>query len=148
MAKPIYIRPYNKDTDALLLATWLYAGRDENLFDPGLFERKQVMIFTAFDETGVVGFIPVAVVYLVESLAFRPGLPDVTKTKALLSFQQVLVSKAAEGNVPDAFCVAQDERFLRFMERYGWRRPVAAMRNLHFADFERRPPEDDHANNA
>jgi len=141
MANMVYIRPYDKDTDAKLLVEWLYAGRESNLFDPEIFRRGQAVIFTAFDDSGIIGFIPVVLCYLVESLAFKPGLPSVTEMKALVAFQHVLVHKALEQNVPDTFCVTLNEDLLRHMERYGWRPAVAPLRNLHFADLERKDKE-------
>jgi len=78
MAHQVWIRPFNKDTDARLLVEWLFAGREQNRFDPEQFKKGQVRVFTAFDESGIIGFIPVARCYLVESLAFKPGLSPVT----------------------------------------------------------------------
>lgn len=90
MSHQVWVRPYDEEKDKKLLVEWLYAGRHGNRFDPELFlgyllpdKKKLVEIFTAFDEREILGFIPVRLAYVAESLAFKPGTAPVTEAKAL-----------------------------------------------------------------
>lgn len=136
MSQQVWVRPYNKETDKRLLVEWLYAQRHKNRFDPDLFTKEQVKIYTAFDADGIVGFIPVKVVYMAESLAFKPGLSPVTEAKALQAWQHMMVAKCYEGNVPDMFFVTFDETVQEFAGRYHWNPVVVPMLSLHVADLE------------
>ena len=142
MAHQVWVRPFKPETDAKLLVEWLYAGREKNRFDPEIFKRKQVEIYTAFDDSGIVGFIPVTKCYLVESLAFKPGLSPITEAQALQSWQRAFVHKAAEHQVPQAFFVTFDETVLEFAKRYGWKEVVVPMVNLDFNQLEGKPPKE------
>lgn len=139
MAHQVWVRPFQAETDAKLLVEWLYAGREKNRFDPEIFRKKQVEIWTAFDDTGIVGFIPVARCYLVESLAFKPGIDPRVEAQALQSWQRVQVNEAFKNNVADAFFVTFDETVLEFAKRYGWKDVVVPMVNMHFAGLEGKP---------
>lgn len=140
MPSQVYVRPYDRKRDAPLLVEWLYASRGKNRFDPAIFERGQAEIYTAFDDSGPVGFIPVVNGNQVESLAFRPGLPPMTQARAFQAWQHVMVYRGFEKNIPDAFFVTFDEEVLKFAAHYGWKRVVVPMLNLNFSGLEGRPP--------
>ncbi len=138
MAHQVWIRPFNdKDEgERRLLVEWLYAARERNRFDPVIFERGQVALFTFFDDTGVIGFVPISLAYVVESLAFKPGLSRITEAKALQSMQQMLVCRATEKNIPDAYFAVSDEAVKAFAQNYGWQEVQGSIMNLNFAHLE------------
>ena len=105
-------------------------------------------IFTAFDDTGIIGFIPVARCYLVESLAFKPGLSPITEGQALQAWQRVFVNEAFETNTSDAFFVTFDKEVLEFAKRYGWKDVEVPMVNLRFAELEGKPEGKKDADNS
>ena len=142
MAAQVWIRPFDAERDTKLHAEWLYAMRDKNRFDPEIFTKKQAKIYVAFDESGTVGFIPVVNGNIIESLAFRPGLSPVTEAKALQSWMHVMVYQMHEHNIPDAYFVTFDETVLEFAGRYGWKKVVVPMLNLHVSDLERKEASD------
>lgn len=137
----VYIRPYNKEKDHGLLAEWLFTLRAKNRFDPGIFERGQAAVYTAFDDSGVLGFIPVVNGNQVESLAFRPGLPATTIARVFQAWVHVFVYEAHCKNIPDAFFVTFDEGVLKFAESYGWKPVVVPMLNLRISALEGPTPE-------
>jgi hypothetical protein len=145
MAAQVWIRPYDEKRDKITLAEYLYANREKNRFDPEIFKRDQVKIYVAFDDSGVVGFIPVVNGNQVESLAFRPGLSPITEAKALQAWQHVFVYHAFENNIPDAFFVTFDETVQEFAGRYGWKPVVVPMLNLRFANLEKEAGDANHS---
>jgi len=136
MRRQVWVRKYNEQTDGKLFLDWLYANRDENRFDPDIFKKKQVTIFTCFDESGIVGFIPVCVALAVESLAWRPGLSPEKRSLALKSFQQTLVYEASKMNCPYAFMSTIDPYYVEFVTRYGWKEAEVPVLSLRFSDLE------------
>jgi hypothetical protein len=138
MAVQVWVRLYNeKDPiERKLFVEWLYARRAENRFNPEIFVKNQVKIWTAFDETGIRGFIPLTVAYVLESLAFAPGTPPIVEATALKAMQAVLIHRASENNIPDAYFVTRDEAVLAFAKKYGWRDVAVPLLNLHFSDLE------------
>lgn len=139
----VWVRMYNENepVEKRLFAAWLYARRQENRFNPEIFEKKQVQIWTVFDETGIRGFIPIAVVYLLESLAFMPGTPPIVEAKALEAMQAALIHRASEKNVPDAIFFSTDENVLNYARKHGWKDNVVPGVRLHFSDLEGKSAE-------
>jgi len=131
----------NDPAERKLFIEWLYARRAENRFSPEIFEKKQAQIWTAFDDTGIRGFIPITVAYILESLAFAPGTPPIIEAKALQAMQAVLIHRASEKNVGDAFFVTYDENVVAFAKKYGWNDVKVPALNLHFSDLEGKPKE-------
>ena len=144
MSKQVWVRLYNEEDPAevKLLVEWLYARRAENRFDPELFKKKQVKIWTAFNETGIVGFIPVTLSYTLESLAFAPGTSPVVEARALQAMQAVLVHRASENRIPSAYFVTFDTEVREFAKRYGWKDVVVPMVGLKFSDLEGKPQKE------
>lgn len=142
MSEQVWIRPFKEGADGKLLVEWLYAGREGNRFDPEAFSSRQMKVYVAFDSSGVVGFVPVLNGNQVESLAFRPGLPPVTQAKAFRAWQAVFVHESFANGTQDAFFVTFDERVLEFSAKYGWKKVVVPMMNLHFAGLEGSPHEE------
>ena len=142
MRLQVYVRNYDAKRDKQKFVEWLYAAREKNRFNPEMFERDQVRIFTLYTEKEIVGFVPITIALVVESLAFRPGLDELTEARALEAFQNHLVYKASEQNLPDAYFVTLDESVLKFASRYGWKPTQVPMLNLHFSSLE---PTDENA---
>ncbi|MHB8501522.1 MAG: hypothetical protein ACYDHE_11330 [Candidatus Acidiferrales bacterium] len=145
MDHQVYLRPYNSKNapEKKLFIEWLYAQRELNRFDPELFTREQVKVYTLFDrQMGIVGFTTVGVVYLMDYQIFRPGLADSIKASALKSVQHFLVFKAGENNVPSAFFRPSDERYSNFAQNYGWKEDKLLW--LRFADLEKVEAEETH----
>lgn len=136
MSEQIWVRPYDKDKDHKLLAEWLFALREKNRFDPEIFKKGQAEIYTCFDSTGPVAFIPVVNGSQVESLALKPGLSPATAAKAFIAWQHVFVYKLHEKNIPNAFFVTYDETVLKFTKNYGWKTVIVPMLNLSVNDLE------------
>jgi len=152
--KNVWVRPfrprekgadgqYHVSAEAKLFYQYLYAAREGNRFDPEKFavdehgDFKYVDLWTCFNSERIIGFIPVTKVYLIESLAFAPGLDKVTEARALQAMQHKLVFEAEKENITDAFYVTYDGTVPEFSSRYGWASVVVPMMNLHFADLEK-----------
>lgn len=139
MRQSVYTRPFNeKDPEEKkLFAEWLFAMREKNRFDPAIFEKGQVTILTCFDEGGILGFVPVALAYVLESLAFRPGISPATEARCLEAVQHHLVHCAIEKNMPYAFFVTFDEEVQEFAQRrYGWKKTEVPMLTFDFNKLE------------
>jgi hypothetical protein len=144
MRHQVWIRQYDgKDKkERGLFIRWLYEQRELNKFDPEMLRREQVKIYTQLDATGIVGFTAISIAYVMEYQCWRPELPDVVKARALESVQHFLVTRAADGNVPNAFFRPSDERYAEFAKSYGWREDK--LLTFHFADLEKQAPEEAH----
>jgi len=128
--------------EAKLLLEWLYASRQLNRFDPALFETDRdgnfvrCAVWTCFNEDGIVGFIPVTITYLLESMAFKPGLSPIVEGRALQAMQHHLVFEANKQKISDAFFITIDTEVVEFAKRYGWKLADVPVLNLHFKDLE------------
>ena len=138
MSRMVYVRPFNPkdEKERGLLVEWLDAGRHKNRFDPEIFLREQVSILTCFNEEEILGFIPIALAMLIESLAFKPGISPRDEAKCLQAMQHHVVQRAFEKNIPDAFFVTFDETVMEFAKGYNWNEVRVPMLNLHFASLE------------
>jgi hypothetical protein len=138
MSNQVWVRPMN-DTpeERKMLAEFLYRCREQNRFDPSIFTKNQVKVFVAYDQEGIVGFIPVRLSYKLESLSWRADVSPVTQSKALLAVQQVLGCKAAENNIPDVYATTTDPTLIRFAEHYGWETVDMPVIKLKFSNLEK-----------
>lgn len=120
----VYTRPFDgtNERERRLFVEWLHARRDENRYDPDLFLKNQARIWTCFDEGGILGFVPIATCYLLESLAFPPGTDPRVESRCLQAVQHQLVHIANVNQVPYAFFATTDENVVRFSERMGWKK--------------------------
>jgi hypothetical protein len=137
MNREVWARPLNKNNpkENKLFLKWLYEQRALNKFDPELFKKEQVQVFTLFDLSGIVGFMWASLAILAEGWCFRPELDDWTKAKALQGVQHLLVLKAGQANLPNVFIRPSDERYVKFISGYGWK-PDEKIFRLHVADLE------------
>lgn len=140
MSRMVYTRPYDgrNKRERRLFIEWLHARRAENRYDPALFEKEQVRIITCFDDGGILGFVPVATCYLLESLAFRPGTDPVTEARCLEAVQHHLAHTAAANQVPYAFFVTTDQDVINLASRRGWRQSEVPVLCLDFNRLEPR----------
>ena len=145
MSRMVYTRPFNAGSkhEKRLLLEWLHARREENRFDPELFLRDQVRILTCFDEGGILGFVPVATCFLLESLAFKPGTDRVAEARCLEAVQHHLTHQAVANQVPYAFFVTTDEDVIKLSERRGWKKSVVPVLSFDFNKLEPKVEESD-----
>lgn len=147
----VWCRPFDSKSpeEFNLFVQWLHFGREANRYDPSrLFERQpdrrftispSYLILTLFNEREIVGFQPVTLAFLLDSLVLKPGLDPVMAARALQSMQGWLVNRAFQQRIPDAFFVTQDNSVLNFAVKYGWVAPDVPCLNLHFADLLPKP---------
>ena len=147
MARQVYIRPFDKEKDAKLLVEWLYANREQNRFDPELFKGDRATIYVAFDETGILGFIPVARCYLVESLAFKPGTSPQVRSQALRAWQEVFIHRALEQNIYTAFFGTYEQNLLDFAVDHSWSEEKRLIARLKFSELEKKTEAAGNADN-
>lgn len=141
----VWVRPFDAASEFNLFVEWLHAGRDLNRYDPAqLFTRDasgKIMInpaysiLTFFNADGIVGFLPLCLAFLLDSMAFRPNLEPQVEARALQAMQTWLIHRAFQSNIPDAFFVTHDNRVLNFAVRYGWKAPDVPLLNLHVRDL-------------
>jgi hypothetical protein len=143
MNREVWVRPLNKkdQDEQRLFVQWLHDQRELNKYDPEVFKREQVQVFTMYNRSGIVGFLWASLAILAEGWCFRPELDDGTKAKALQGVQHLLVTKAGQSNLPNILMRPSDERYASFIGNYGWKREEK-MHCLHVADLE--GPDEDH----
>jgi hypothetical protein len=124
MNRQVWCRPLDKrnSAESKLFIQWLYDQRELNKFNPRLITYEQVLVFTLFDGTGILGFMTVGVDLVADCWCFRPDLGDGDKARALKSAQHFLVAKAFEQNVSTVLIRPSDERYGAFIGRYGWKK--------------------------
>lgn len=109
-----------KPEEKTLLAKWLYENRHKNNFDPTPFLKDQVTVYVAYDSTGILFFLPVRTIWIWDSLAPRPDLPETKSAQCLKALQQLLVFEASQNNVGEFFFKASEESVPAFAKNYGW----------------------------
>lgn len=123
MRRMVYTRPFDggNKRERRLFIEWLHARRAENRYDPDLFTKNQVRILTCFDSGGILGFVPVATCYVLESLAFAPGTAPETEARCLEAVQHHLVHTSVAQQVPYMYLATTDQNVIRLTEHRGWK---------------------------
>jgi hypothetical protein len=136
--RQVYVRPLNKKNpkEFTLFIEWLHKQRGVNRYNPQMFQKEQVAVFTCFNKKGIIGFIDISVALMIEHVAFKPELSDLQKAEMLVGVQHYMVSKCSEKNIPNAFFRASDEHFSKFAQHLGWREVRERLLNLHLLHLE------------
>ena len=103
-----------------LFVRWLYEHKDVNLFDATPFRKNQVKIYVAEDESGILNFIPVHLVFHFGSLAPRPDLEPYKQVKCFQAMQEYMLAEAQKNNMSYMFVVPSDVQFADFLEEMKW----------------------------
>lgn len=106
------------------LVRWLYKHRETNLVDLEPFRKNQVKVFVAYDEVGIICFIPIRAIYLFDALAPNPGAGETELALAFKAMQQYLIEDAKEYNVSKALVQPSDPKFSKFIQRHFAYTPV------------------------
>lgn len=107
-------------SESPLFVEWLYQNRKLNHFDPEIFKRGQADVYVAEDETGILYFLPVRILWMFDSVAPRPGLGADMAKDCLRAFQQEFVQKADSANVSEIVFRASEPSMPNFAETQGW----------------------------
>lgn len=118
----INIREMRKE-ETPLFVKWLCAHKETNKVseeDLEILRKNQAKILVAEDETGILNFIPIRVVYEYGALAPKPGLSDITQTRIVLKMQDYMLSECQKHNIPGVLLSPNDQRFEKCLKKLGW----------------------------
>ena len=107
-------------SDIPLLAAWLFENRQQNHFDPDVMEYASTRILSTTDKDGPVMYLPYQLVFMLESIATRPG---VSKGKVALSLQEcfdMLVTNSEQFGIGEIYTVATEPTILEFAKAHGF----------------------------
>jgi hypothetical protein len=116
--KEITIREMRPDETPLFI-TWLYANRGTNKFDPEPFRKNQVKIYVAENETGILNFFPVHLVFLFGANSPKPDMAPITQTRCILAFKNFMIEKCKELNISDMYVQPSDVHYADVLSKMG-----------------------------
>lgn len=115
--KPVFVRPAEaKDNQAFL--DWSIAAKD-NGFDPDVPLYGTTVTFAAYTEDGVIGYLPMQMPIVLESLATKPDATPLEIATALREMVQTAVTQCHIRKVGEIMFLGTNEATNRFAEASG-----------------------------
>lgn len=101
---------------------WAVGNRDRTVFDPNVLGYPRAAVLIADDPDGPVAYSHCQTVIMAESFVPMPGSNSRTRTRALLKFDEALLSLAKSTNVGDVYCFVPDteEQYAAQIQKKGW----------------------------
>jgi hypothetical protein len=106
-------------SDAEQFTDWQMSTAD-NLFDPAIATYPSLRTLRVDIEKEPVLFCPFHPVFVVESLAHRPGVTKITTVRALLCIQDILETLAKKYGIAEIWWMGGDEKFNAHAQKYGY----------------------------
>lgn len=110
-----------------MVAFWASQTPDGELLDENMLKQKDTAVFAAFDETGVLAFLPVQQPLMLENLIYRPGLSLRTTALATARLGEHALEETYRRDAGEAYFLCRNVDTLRFAERHGFRELPAAL---------------------
>lgn len=99
------------------LGQWL-VNTPNNLFDRDVFFYPQTTTNVAYKHDRKIGFMPMQLATILESLAFNPDATEREKALALAELVKVAVWQSRERGVKEIYFVCKDESTAEFAKRH------------------------------
>jgi len=115
--RDIYPRPA-RPGDIPLIDEWIRTT-PQNLFDPSILHNPGLKFYAA-DNGAPILFMPVQHVYMLESLAVRPGATELEVAKALGVLIQTVLCRLEEEGLQEAYFICRDPNVNGYAHRHGW----------------------------
>jgi hypothetical protein len=106
---------------------WAPQTPDGDLLDQNMLKQRDTTVFAAFDETGVLAFLPVQQPLMLENLIYRPGLTLRTTALATARLGEHALEETYRRDAGEAYFLCRNVETLRFAERHGFRELPAAL---------------------
>jgi hypothetical protein len=103
----VFVRPA-KPEDTQKFVDWSLEN-PSNGFDPEVARRSTTLVLTAYDKTGVIAYQPVQQVFMLESLATRPGEDKLRVAAAMKEFTQAVVTQCHLKDIGEVYFLATEE---------------------------------------
>lgn len=111
----IWVRKIEK-RDVAELGQWLN-DTPQNLFDPAVFFYPQTSTDVAFKRDKKIGFMPMQLVAMLESLGFNPEATEREKAIALSELVKSAMWKAREKGIKEIYFVCKDDSTAEFAKQ-------------------------------
>jgi N-acetylglutamate synthase-like GNAT family acetyltransferase len=92
----------------------------QNLFDADLLQYQRNVAFMCAANGEPLLFMPVQSVFMLESLAVKPGATPLEVAKSIGVLIQTIVYKAAEQEFNEIYFLSHDETINAYASRHGW----------------------------
>lgn len=114
----IFVRPA-RETDARKFEDWV---KTNPALDKRIFTYPATFTWAAFNETGVLAFLPVQQTFFMEAMAFHPLCTDPQKALAMKELTHNLVTQAYLKGIGEIYFLGTDHTTNDFAERQGFKR--------------------------
>src|SRR5208283_4118018 len=106
--RTMFVRPIRQN-EAQQFLDWSIANIERNNFDPAVGSYQSTIMPVAYDADGPVAYLPIQQLFVLESLAPRPGATDGQIAVALKEIFQFAVTMAHLKNVGEIMFFASDK---------------------------------------
>lgn len=131
--KIVFVRDARpSDTDQF--AAWA-STTPHNEIDPGVLTYKNSSCLCAYNQDGVIAYLPVQRPVHMESLAVRPGAPDHLVVQALQAFLQYLVTAAQVEGSGEVYFMGTEETVPKLALRHGFEKLPFSVYRLKIKDL-------------
>jgi hypothetical protein len=123
----IFVRPV-READAKKFEDWAKANP---ALDKRIFTYPSTYTWCAFNDTGVLAYLPVQITFTMEAMAFHPLCTDPQKALAMKELVQNLVTQAYLRGIGEIYFLGTDPGTNDFAQRQGFKLiqcPVYLMR--------------------
>ena len=103
------------------MLNYLWTTPDGQLFDMDVLEHSQTFTLAAFNQSGVLGFLPVQRPMMLENLIFRPGLTAGETAQVIAKLGEHALEETHTQDAGEAYFLCREKTTLRFAERHGFR---------------------------
>lgn len=115
--KDIYPRPA-RPSDIRLIDDWIRTT-PQNLFDPSILDNPGVEFYCAANSEPLL-FLPVQKVFMLESLAVKPGATELEVAKSIGVVIQSALFELEKAGLKEAYFLCRDENVNAYAARHGW----------------------------
>lgn len=116
--KNVFVRPVNPG-DSAAFVKWSVETKN-NLFDPDVAKYPSTFVLAAFDENGVIAYLPVQQPLMMEALALRPDAKPAELAVAGKELTQAVVTFAHQKGSGEIYFVCKEPTTCAFAERHGF----------------------------
>lgn len=114
----IFVRPY-RQSDFEKLISW---GKANPAWDSSVLSYSGTSVLTAFNNSGVLGFLPVQKALMMEAMAFHPLTTDSQKALVMKELTHTLITLSYTQGSGEIYFVGSDANTNDFAERQGFKR--------------------------
>lgn len=133
--KQTYVRPARQSESRQFLE-WSRSTED-NAFDPEAAARPSTFTLAAYTQESPTAYLPVAQVFMLESLAVKPGQTDLQTAVSIRELMKAVVLQAHIKGVGELYLVGSNPRTNAFAEDRGFEKVEYPVYRMKLSDLEK-----------